>query len=172
MKRRRERPALSVLTLRIGSPPRGPARARLVGVLTAAARLAGAPAGAHVDVVWADDAEMKRLNKRHTGRGRVTDVLAFAEDMLDPELGVKRLGEVVCNLDLARRSAHANGNRYEAEAILYATHGVVHLLGGDDHTPAGRRSMRRIELAALAERGLEVRGGEWENARVRTGGNT
>jgi probable rRNA maturation factor len=152
-------PTLSLLTSRIGSPPRGPARARLLTVLSAAARLSGVRTALHVDVVWSDDAEMKRLNKRHTGSGCVTDVLAFAEDMLDPELGMKRLGEVVCNLDLARRSARANGNRYEAEVILYATHGVVHLLGGDDHTPAGRRAMRRIELAALAEGGLEVRGG-------------
>jgi probable rRNA maturation factor len=123
-----------------------------------------------VDVLWSDDENMLRLNRQHTGQGTVTDVLAFVQDLLDPENGRRRVGEVVCNLDLASRSARENGNGFEAEAILYATHGLAHLLGGDDHTPAGRRAMRRIERAALAAAGLEVRGGEWENRRTQRGG--
>ena len=155
---------------RFSSAPRGPRRAPLMTALLEAARLAETSEPVHVDIIWADERRMRQLNRKHTGRGDSTDVLAFAEDLIDPEIGCRRLGEVVCNLELARKSARANGNRFEAEAVLYATHGLVHLLGGDDHTPAGRRAMRRLEIGALAAAGLEVRGGEWNESQTNKGG--
>jgi probable rRNA maturation factor len=158
-------PRLDVLVSRLPDAPRGPRRSRLRSALEGVARAYGSSEDAHVDIIWAGDRQMKRLNERHTGRGDTTDVLAFAEDLMDPELGCRRLGEIVCNLDLARRSARANGNTPEAEAVLYATHGLAHLLGGDDHTPDGRLHMRRVEIDALAAAGLEVHGGEWEAAQ-------
>jgi probable rRNA maturation factor len=113
-------------------------------------------------VVWSGDRQMRRLNRQHTGRSGTTDVLAFGEDTVDPEGGGRFLGEIFCNLELAHRSAREHGNGFEAEAVLYATHGLIHLLGGDDRTPPGRRAMRELERDALAAAGLEVCGGEWD----------
>ena len=153
---------LGVTIGRLPGAPRGPRRARVVAALEEAARLAGARGALQVDVVWSGDRTMRTLNRKHAGRGDTTDVLAFADGSDDPERGGRRLGEIVCNLDEARRSARMHGNGCEAEAVLYATHGLVHLLGGDDHTPRGRREMRRVEHGALAAAGMSVRGGEWD----------
>ena len=133
---------------------RAPRRAKLTAALEAAAR--PFRRGGEVDVVWVACAEMRRLNRRFTGRGTETDVLAFADEG-------EALGEIVCNLELARKRAERFGHTREAEAILYAVHGLLHLLGEDDHTPEGRRRMRRMELEALAKAGLRIGGGEWDS---------
>ncbi len=145
---------------------RAPRRAILRAALEAA--LGGSAVGrkvaraAAVDIVWVGTSEMRALNRRFQDRDGTTDVLAFEGDAIDPETGMTRLGEVVCNLELARHAAREHGNSAEAEAVLYATHGLLHLLGCRDKTPAGRRGMREVELAALAAAGLDVRGGEWD----------
>jgi ssRNA-specific RNase YbeY (16S rRNA maturation enzyme) len=43
----------------------------------------------------------------------------------------------------------------EDEALRYVVHGLLHLLGHDDATAAGRAAMRRLEDRYL-------RGGAWE----------
>lgn len=148
---------------------KGPRLGRVQRALEAAAELAarrlGGDAGAFgraVNVVWLRDSEMRRLNGRFCGLSGTTDVLAWRGGWTDPETGLPSPGEIACNLELARRAARGHGNSIEAEAVLYAVHGLVHLLGGEDDTPRGRRAMREVELAALAAAGLRVRGGEWD----------
>lgn len=151
-----------------GRALKGPRLGRIQRALTAAAGLAArrfggdALARGHaVNVVWLCDSEMRRLNRRFGGPAGSTDVLAWAGGRTIPDAGRPCPGEIACNLELARRSARENGNSIEAEAVLYAVHGLVHLLGGKDDTPRGRRAMREVEVAALAAAGLRVRGGEW-----------
>lgn len=130
----------------------------------AAGRFGGDPGalGRAVNVAWVRDVEMRRLNLRFRGLSGTTDVLAWRGGWTNPETGLPCPGEIVCNLELARSSAREHGNSIEAEAVLYAVHGLVHLLGGEDETARDRRSMREVEVAALESAGLEVRGGEWE----------
>ncbi|MHC4247566.1 MAG: rRNA maturation RNase YbeY [Planctomycetota bacterium] len=179
------KPELVVLVVRVtnrsgaggGRAFRAPRRVALEAAFRAAFEIAppaaagGAKRGAGraperarttVDVVWVGEGEMQALNRRFQGRSGTTDVLAFEGGGIDPETGMARLGEVVCNLELARRVAREHGNSAEAEAVLYATHGLLHLLGENDKAPRGRRRMREAESAALAAAGLEVRGGEWD----------
>lgn len=147
---------------------RAPRRVVLEAALTAAAGGAGRRPAGHrtaVDIVWVRENEMKILNKRFGNRDGTTDVLAFEDGGIDPETGSARLGEIVCNLELARRAAREHGNSAEAEAVLYATHGLLHLLGETDKAPDGRQRMRMVELEALAAAGLEVRGGEWDGQK-------
>ncbi len=147
---------------------RGPRRRRLDLALRAATVIAGkrfgrrgARGGSALDFAWVGDREMRALDRRARRGIGTTDVLAFPDGARDPETGLVRLGEIACNLELARRAARENGNTFEAEAVLYAVHGLVHLLGGRDGTPGGRRAMRQVETAALAAADLRVRGGEW-----------
>ena len=96
-----------------------------------------------------DDATMHRVNRDTLDHDYPTDVLAFpmAED---PVL----VGEILVSADTARREAAARGHPAYHELLLYAVHGVLHLLGYDDHDPAGRTRMRRAERAALAALGV------------------
>ena len=98
--------------------------------------------------VVVDDARMAELHERYSGISGPTDVLSFPLGD-DPVL----LGEVVISADTARREAAARGHPAYDELLLYAVHGVLHLVGHDDHEPADRRRMRSAERRALAALG-------------------
>ncbi|MFV1959446.1 MAG: rRNA maturation RNase YbeY [Planctomycetota bacterium] len=142
-------PAASALAVRVARVPGG--RVRLARTLARLAAIGARRAGRAVDLSFAlvGDDEMARLNERFRGRGCPTDVLAFclAE-------GPVLLGEVVVSAQTARREAARRGLPAYDEVVLYAVHGVMHLLGYDDHDPVRRRRMRRAEREVLAALGL------------------
>ena len=102
-----------------------------------------------VELAWVDSPEMRRLNLRHRGERNSTDVLSFGDRELDPETGALRLGEIVANLEEARRQARKRRLAVSAEAALYAVHGLLHILGMSDDDEAARAEMRRAERVCL-----------------------
>jgi probable rRNA maturation factor len=122
-------------------------RARLRRDLGRLAGRAATLAGREVDLVFAvvSDAAIRDLNRRSLGHDWTTDVLSFP---MGDEEGCLR-GEVVLSADTARQeAARRNVDPYH-ELMLYAVHGVLHLLGHDDHAPRERRRMRRAEREVL-----------------------
>jgi len=104
---------------------------------------------ASLSLCFVDDAAMRVLNARHLGRDEETDVLAFPLDEAPGPDGCRLLGEIVVSVETARREAARRRKPVESEIALYVAHGLLHLLGYDDHTPAQRAAMRRAERAAL-----------------------
>lgn len=103
----------------------------------------------HLSFAVTDDEGIRAVNRRTLGHDHPTDVLAFP--MGDaPALE----GEVLLSVETARREADRRGHPAYHELLLYAVHGVMHLVGYDDHGTAGRRRMRRAERAALAALGV------------------
>jgi rRNA maturation RNase YbeY len=99
------------------------------------------------------DGEIRRLNRRHLGHDRTTDVLSFpADGMLEP--GRAHLGDIAVSLPRARRQARRAGWPLDSEMALLLTHGYLHLLGHDHETDDG--TMHRLE-ARLLERVARVR---------------
>ncbi|MFV2065687.1 MAG: rRNA maturation RNase YbeY [Pirellulales bacterium] len=109
--------------------------------------LQGADIGhATVSVAVVDDATIQGLNRRYLDHDYPTDVLSFCL-----ERGEDRLeGEVVVSGDTAARQAERFGWKAEEELLLYVVHGALHLVGYDDQTPEGARSMRTAEKECLA----------------------
>ena len=131
---------------------RAPPRHRIEEALRAAMKVGRSVDGkgrVQVDLAWVDSSEIQRLNRRHRGERRATDVLSFEDDEPDPETGALRLGEIVANLEEARAQAQRRGLSVSAEAALYAVHGLLHLLGMRDDNESARAGMRRAELASL-----------------------
>jgi probable rRNA maturation factor len=133
---RRVRAGVSVRAL---DGRRGPDRL-LVECAVAEALRGAAPGRYVVEVAYADDRTMRRLNRRYGSRRGTTDVLAFPSCAKAPE--GRLLGEVVVNRDAARRSA-GRGGGVMREMLRYVVHGVLHLAGYDDHGEAARRKMWR-----------------------------
>ena len=94
-----------------------------------AASLAGAPA----TVILASDRAVHRLNGRHRGRNRPTNVLSFPGS-----------GEIVLALGVVCREAAAGGQKPARHLAHLVVHGALHL-DGHDHHHAGEA--RRMELA-------------------------
>ncbi len=75
--------------------------------------------------IWLiSDRRMALLHRKFLGQSGATDVMTFQH------------GEIFISVDTARRHARAFGNSLLRELKLYIVHGLLHLHGFDDQTPA------------------------------------
>ncbi|GAC1313793.1 MAG: hypothetical protein NVSMB14_14720 [Isosphaeraceae bacterium] len=106
---------------------------------------------AEVTIVLVDDATIRDLNRRHLNHDWSTDVITFP--LSEPGEAIVR-GELVVSAETAKSTAEAAGVDAWHELALYATHGLLHLLGLDDQTEADALVMRRREQEVLDGIGL------------------
>ena len=121
--------------------------ARLARTAERALAALGRAAG-DVDVLVVDDAAIRRLNGRHRGVGRRTDVLAFP--LATPGLPSPLVGQIVISAEAAQRQANRLAVPLATELDLLVTHGVLHLVGYDDRDPVEARLMHERERAILS----------------------
>ena len=105
-------------------------RRMVPGAARLAARAAAAAGGVGA-VVLASDHVVKRLNARHRGRNKPTNVLTFDS------------GDVILAAGVVRREARDAGRRIAHVMAHLVVHGALHLRG-HDHGGAG--AARRMEL--------------------------
>lgn len=101
---------------------------------------------AQISIALVGDRRMQQLTERYTGRRYNTDVLAFE---LSDRSEKPFVGQVVINGALARRRGDRTGTNPSAELALYLVHGLLHLLGYEDHTDRQAQQMHRRALAYL-----------------------
>jgi probable rRNA maturation factor len=102
--------------------------------------------------VLTGDEEIRLLNRDYREVDRPTDVLSFPlSDHPGPSGSAPPvfLGEIYISVETARRQARAARRPFEREVAHLAVHGVLHLLGHDHATPAGRRRMAALEAGLL-----------------------
>lgn len=111
-------------------------------------------AGPELSILLADDAEMRRLNRRFRGIDKPTNVLAFpGEDAGGDEPGGRLLGDVVLGYETVCREAREQ-ERLAADHLAHlVVHGCLHLAGYDHHEDADAARMEAAEGAALARLG-------------------
>ncbi len=118
-------------------------------VATRAARAAGTVGS----VVLADDRTVKRLNARHRGRNKPTNVLTYeasAPGHHGDRLGGDQLGgEMILALGVVRREAAASGRRTAHHLAHLVVHGSLHLRGHDHHRAGEARRMEMAEARIL-----------------------
>jgi probable rRNA maturation factor len=101
-----------------------------------------------LSLAFVSDRTIRSLNRRFLKRNHVTDVLAF--DYREKGKRAKRLeGEVIISTDTAVRQARKFGTGVKQELTLYIIHGILHLLGYDDHRPKDIKRMRAKEQKIL-----------------------
>lgn len=81
-----------------------------------------------ISIKLSRDAEIQALNKQHLDRDYPTDVLTFNMDE-ELEGGEYYLGDIIVNVDQAKRQAAEYENDVEHEVGELVEHGVLHLLG-------------------------------------------
>jgi probable rRNA maturation factor len=95
--------------------------------------LAGERRTASISVTFLGPDAMRRLNARHRGHDRPTDVLSFA---LSGPAGLA--GDVYVCRRVAEGEARARGIPLREELIRLVVHGTLHALGRDHPEGAGR----------------------------------
>ena len=105
-----------------------------------------APFG-ELTVVLTDDAAMPGYKEACFGRRVSTDVVVQAYAALPG--GEVATAEIILNAERAFQEGRRRPGGPARELALYLAHGLDHLGGQDDDTPARRRAMRRRETAWL-----------------------
>ncbi|MFW6038881.1 MAG: rRNA maturation RNase YbeY [bacterium] len=133
-------------------PPLDPWLAEQLARLAALSALPGSEQGS-VTLVVVDDPHMAALHERYFGDPTTTDVISFdLRDAGDAPLE----GDLVLCLDEAQRQAQTRRHDVRMELLLYAVHGLLHLLGYDDHDPAEAERMHRLEDELLVRGGFNA----------------
>jgi probable rRNA maturation factor len=110
-----------------------------------------AVADAEISLAFVDNPTIHNLNKRYLDHDEPTDVLSFP---LSEPNAKKLAGELVIGAEVAREQAENRGHDVQAELALYVIHGLLHLCGHDDKTPAAAAQMRQRERFHLGQLGL------------------
>ncbi len=136
-----------------------------------AVRPYGLPRDAVVHLAFVSDEEMRALNKRFRRIDKTTDVLSFGEAIPARDRGASAiahingrraenggrfdLGEVLISPQQASRQARRRRRPVMEEVAFLAAHGVLHLLGYEDETPAGYREMVRLGHDAMRQKSVK-----------------
>jgi len=99
---------------------------------------------ASVSVSFLTDRAIRSLNRRYHHRDMPTDVLAFELGGAD-----ELIADIFISTATCRRQAKVYGNLPQRELMLYCIHGMLHLVGYDDHRPADTKRMRAAEAKYL-----------------------
>ncbi len=107
---------------------------------------------ARLSIALVDNGEIKKLNKRFLDSNEITDVIAFPLSDNEDSLN----GEIVVSVERALEVASKTKSDVEGEIILYIIHGILHLLGFDDHDEGDAEIMHEKEAKILASLGYKV----------------
>lgn len=95
----------------------------------------------------ADDAEIRRLNRKYRAKDQATDVLSFPAAVQN---GLA--GDIAISIDRARTQAAERGHSLADELRILMLHGALHLAGMDHESDSGE--MARAEARWRKRLGL------------------
>jgi probable rRNA maturation factor len=103
-----------------------------------------------VQVLLADDATLKRLNRTFRAKNKATDVLSFPVGPTsvffgEPDAPVLA-GDLAISLETAARQGSEHGHSLRDEVRILLLHGVLHLAGFDHEVDSGEMAAREDEL--------------------------
>ena len=109
--------------------------------------------GYQVSVSFVDKDEIHKLNREFRNTDRVTDVLSFPMEEVDPR-GVNILGDIVICMEQAECQAEEFGHSVVREVAYLSVHSVLHLLGYDHEREEDKLEMRAMEKQIMKKLGI------------------
>ena len=101
-----------------------------------------------LSLAFVDDAGIQELNRQFRHKDKPTNVLSFPMDGM-------MLGDIVLARETIAREAEAQGKKFDHHLTHLIIHGFLHLLGYDHMDNATAREMEAIEIATLAQMGID-----------------
>lgn len=98
----------------------------------------------NIDIIFCSDAYLLEINKKYLSHDYYTDIITF-----DYCEGKVLSGDLFISVDCVRENAEFYGASFEDELYRVIIHGVLHLIGYDDHTDSDIAVMRRKEGESL-----------------------
>lgn len=100
-----------------------------------------------VDVVLADDRQLRALNHQFRGKDKPTNVLSFPD-------GDEPFGGMALSYETIRLESKEQGKSLVNHSKHMILHGLLHLLGHDHQRSREARLMEQLEIAILSELGI------------------
>ena len=94
---------------------------------------------------FCSDERLLEINKQRLGHDFYTDIVTFP--LTDCETILS--SEFCISIDRIKENAETFGRSYESELHRVMIHGVLHLIGFDDHSDEDEKTMREKEEEAL-----------------------
>ncbi len=98
-----------------------------------------------ISVIFCSDPYLLDINRKYLGHDYYTDIITF--DYCEGDL---LNGDLFISIDTVRDNAAFYGASFEEELHRVIVHGLLHLIGYDDHSDADTAAMRAAENRALA----------------------
>lgn len=96
-----------------------------------------------INFIFTSDKFLLEINKKYLEHNYYTDVITFdTTDYFNKKL---ISGDVFISVESVRSNAQQYGELFENEMRRVIIHGVLHLLGYDDHTDEDKHNMRERE---------------------------
>ena len=104
-----------------------------------------------INYLLTNDEEVLKVNKEFLGHDYYTDIITFDTSDYDPEQESDDVvsADIVISVDTVRANAVEYGASFEEELHRVIIHGILHLIGYDDHSDEDRAEMRNQENIAL-----------------------
>lgn len=93
-----------------------------------------------VNIIFCSDNYILDINQQYLGHDYFTDIITF-----DYCEGDKLSGDLFISVDSVRENAIEFEQTFERELDRVMVHGILHLIGYDDHTKAQQKEMRAKE---------------------------
>ena len=94
---------------------------------------------------FCSDERLLEINKQRLGHDFYTDIVTFPLTNCEAILS----SEFCISIDRIKENAETFGRSYESELHRVIIHGVLHLIGFDDHSDEDEKTMREKEEEAL-----------------------
>ena len=129
-------------TLDVEMPPIDPQKAK--AWIAQVAQQYGKTIG-ELHYYFCSDDQLLDINKQRLGHDFYTDIVTFPLTDCDTVLS----SEFCISTDRIKENAVTFGRTYESELHRVIIHGVLHLIGFDDHSEEDKKEMREKEEEAL-----------------------
>ena len=93
-----------------------------------------------VNIIFCSDPYILDVNINYLGHDYYTDIITF-----DYVEGDVLSGDLFISIDSVRENASFYGAEFPTELRRVMVHGLLHLIGYDDHAPADQKEMRSKE---------------------------
>lgn len=102
-----------------------------------------------ISIIFCSDNYILDMNQKFLGHDYFTDIITF-----DYCQGDVLSGDLFISIDSVRENARYFGQDFQQELARVMVHGILHLIGYDDHTKAQQKEMRAKEDYYLSLREL------------------
>jgi rRNA maturation RNase YbeY len=97
-----------------------------------------------ISYIFCNNEKILEVNRQYLNHDYYTDIITFD----DSEADVIN-GDIFISIETVADNAREYGSTFRDELFRVMIHGVLHLCGQDDHAPADRAEMTRLENEAL-----------------------